>query len=514
MKKILLSLFSLLTLGLNAQIHFQENFETGLPGTWATYIGTNGLGTVENWDVITPGLLSDSSMFVNYEAGAGGTTEDWLVTPLITLGSGVNILSFYQAQDFAPDWGTIYEIKVSTTSQTSHASFTTVESYGESTFSNGSWSLKNVDLSAYSGQSIYIAFVMSQDDGDSWYLDSIKVETPSCITPSNLTATSITSSGGTLEWSGSDTSYQIAYYPTSVASNPTYLMATDSSYVLTGLNSNALVTYFVREICGTGDTSLWSSAYSFTTNCTSPTLPYSQNFDTDTFALLPCNWVFENINTDNRQWAWRTVSGALSGTKVLGINYNPSSAMNDWAISPEFNLTGGNTYEVSFSYNTSTSYPENFEITYGMGQNSAAQTNTIQTFTNIATGSTWVDTTLTFTPSGTGNYAIGIHGTSIANQDFIWIDDFSIQLSPTTNVKENEVLSFNIYPNPNNGEFTISGLEANSSILITDVNGRIIENVSNTNTLANINLSNVNKGVYFITVESNNIKTTKRVIVK
>lgn len=515
MKKILLSLLSLMTLSLTAQIHFQEGFESGLPGTWASYIGTNGLGTVENWKVDNPGLLSDSAMVVEYE-NAGGVTEDWLVTPQITLGASNNRLRFYLGQALQIDYGSSFAVKVSTTSQTNHASFTNVASWTEADINYNTWSLQVLDLSAYNGQNIYIAFVMTQDDGDIWFMDSVVVETPTCLTPTNLNASSITSSSATLEWSGTGTSYQIAYYPNAVALNPTYVIATDSTHNLTGLSSNAYVTYFVREICAPGDTSLWSDGYSFTTLCTpNVTLPYSQNFDTDTLALLPCGWVHENNNSDNQRWVLATSSNAKSARRVLYITYNDSIDMDDWVFSPEFNLIGGATYDISFSYRTGTSFTfEDFLMTYGNGQNSGAQNDTIDEFYFINTFGSWIDTTLSITPNSTGNFAIGFHGISFSDQNFIMFDDFSIQLSPTTNVKENEVLSFNIYPNPNNGEFTISGLKANSSILITDVNGRIIENVSNINTLANINLSNVNKGVYFITVESNNIKTTKRVIVK
>ena len=39
----------------------------------------------------------------------------------------------------------------------------------------GATAMKTVSLSAYSGQQIYIAFVMVQNDGDNWFLDTVGV---------------------------------------------------------------------------------------------------------------------------------------------------------------------------------------------------------------------------------------------------------------------------------------------------------------------------------------------------
>ena len=40
--------------------------------------------------------------------------------------------------------------------------------------SNTAWTQNTVDLSAYLGQQIYVAFVMTQNNGDDWYLDDIQ----------------------------------------------------------------------------------------------------------------------------------------------------------------------------------------------------------------------------------------------------------------------------------------------------------------------------------------------------
>ncbi len=158
-----------------------EGFEgtTFPPAGWTTFVGTNGLGTGFNWTRATSSPYEGAGYaFVRYENVTGGIAEDWMVTPAIDLSDYENAeLTFYTRQDFNPNWGGNYYVKVSTTSQTAPAGFADVASWTELTLNTtyNVYEQKNVDLSAYDGQIIYIAFVMTNDDGDSWYVDNVVV---------------------------------------------------------------------------------------------------------------------------------------------------------------------------------------------------------------------------------------------------------------------------------------------------------------------------------------------------
>ena len=86
-----------------------------------------------------------------------------------------------------------------------------------------------------------------------------------------------------------------------------------------------------------------------------------------------------------------------------------------------------------------------------------------------------------------------------------------------TNITEKDKINFDIIPNPNNGVFniifekTMNGL---SKINIYDIGGKIIYNKDITSNDNKINLSNIEKGIYLITVENNLHKTVKRIIVQ
>ncbi len=196
---------------------FSEDFEdvTFPPTCWTTFIGTNGLGTGENWQRATSATYNSSAgaAYVRWE-DVGQLVEDWLVTPAIVLPDveGTIELKYQESQANAADYSTQFYIKIATSNPSSPDSYTTVLNYDEGSFSD-SYSERTVDLTAYEGQTVYVAFVMIQDDGDSWYIDDISITevAPPLSAPVATTATNITTSGFTATWNAVDdaTSYRL-----------------------------------------------------------------------------------------------------------------------------------------------------------------------------------------------------------------------------------------------------------------------------------------------------------------
>ena len=153
-----------------------EGFESGVPpACWSSFRGTNGEGTGFDWTTNGFSNSGASAAFVRYE-NVATAAEDWLVTPALDMSTATNPeLSFYASQDFAGAFGSVYTVRVSTTN-TDHASFTTVETYTEADFSVDLYDQYIVDLSAYASEAtVYVAFVMDNDDGDNWYLDDVLI---------------------------------------------------------------------------------------------------------------------------------------------------------------------------------------------------------------------------------------------------------------------------------------------------------------------------------------------------
>lgn len=87
-------------------------------------------------------------------------------------------------------------------------------------------------------------------------------------------------------------------------------------------------------------------------------------------------------------------------------------------------------------------------------------------------------------------------------------------------VNENSLQDFSLYPNPNNGEFTVKFTSTSSEdikINIHDIRGRQVYEKSFSNTGyfdQNINLDKIQAGVYLISITDGAKKTVKRIIVK
>lgn len=159
-----------------------EDFEGEIfpPENWAVFAGENGLGTDYEWKQLTLG--NKNVAFIEFETLDNDSlrSEDWLVTPKVTITDDNKILSFNDAGQLALEntLGSEYTIRVSTTSQTEHSSFTIIDTKMEGEIAHLSNLLANkrkVDLSDYIGQEIYIAFVLEQNDSDNWFLDNVEL---------------------------------------------------------------------------------------------------------------------------------------------------------------------------------------------------------------------------------------------------------------------------------------------------------------------------------------------------
>ena len=189
MKKItLLVLTILLSITANAQL--SEDFESGTfpPAGWTSFIGANGLGTVESWE--SQAFDTTTAICIWEVLGDGERSEDWLVSPQFTVLATAPLLYFDSVDSGTTEYGSIYTVRVSTASQTTHADFTIVDTQTEADITHSqttmAGSTRGVDLSAYVGQSIYVAFVLEQNDGDSFRLDNVlmssDIEVPAPVT--------------------------------------------------------------------------------------------------------------------------------------------------------------------------------------------------------------------------------------------------------------------------------------------------------------------------------------------
>lgn len=85
----------------------------------------------------------------------------------------------------------------------------------------------------------------------------------------------------------------------------------------------------------------------------------------------------------------------------------------------------------------------------------------------------------------------------------------------TASVKDNAIASFTVYPNPANDVINVSNaVNAIEKVVITDMNGRVVKSVVLGVNEAQINISDLSKGVYFLQATSNGASVTEKIVKK
>jgi hypothetical protein len=333
-----------------------------------------------------------------------------------------------------------------------------------------------------------------------------------CASPNGVSTSLITETGANVSWTGAGAIYSIQYGTSgfSLGNGVTY-NSISSPYTLTSLNSGTNYSYYIKKSCTAPNESIWAGPYNFTTVFSAAIPPYSYGFETSQ------DWSLLNAGTGNN-WGIYTqaapIPAAAEGTVYAGYNYHATNAANAWLFSRRLYLTAGTSYSIKFKYKTAdgaTAYPENFKVTIGNDKTVAAQTNTLQTYSGI-TLQTWTQADLSFTPSTTGDYYLGFNCFSTANQYRLAIDD--VQITGGTLSSSNfEKADFKLFPNPVNSILNI-GSEFNiEKAQILDTNGRVIKEYTSVGkSITEINVSELNSGIYFINIHTEKGKSVKKFV--
>ena len=182
------------------------------------------------------------------------------------------------------------------------------------------------DLASYAGQTDlrvrFRALTNGCCSGDI-AIDDIRISDPvNCVKPANLSSANITGSGAKLIWdSGSgatNANYEVSYGVniSSPSAGISSLVSGDST-VLTGLTDATVYCYFVREICGPGDSSAWTGPHCFQTLCLLQTLPYSENFNLNEGCMSLLNVGFTAVGWEPQPAGGANQFGDLDGTGYM-----------------------------------------------------------------------------------------------------------------------------------------------------------------------------------------------------
>ncbi|RTY95843.1 gliding motility-associated C-terminal domain-containing protein [Flavobacterium sp. GT3R68] len=315
MKKItLLILMLLLSFAGFSQV-ISEGFEGATfppttPGNWAVF--QNGFGS-NVWTINTtaPHTGTKAAQINNRQnIGQGNTSKDFLATPLVTIPANGQ-LRFWTRTSVIDNQGTKFQIRIASgalpSNQTDETAYTAlVQEWDEDQLSAtyNVYEEKIVNLAAFAGQSVYIAFVSENTQigtglsGDIWLVDDVLL-VQQCLNPTGQTAGSFTTSSASLSWGNPSgaASWEIEVIPAAATPTGSGLVVNTNPYTVTALTASPFTplqpgtsySYYVRALCGVVS-SQWVGPYTFSTatlgyTCSAPivipgTLPYITNSNT------------------------------------------------------------------------------------------------------------------------------------------------------------------------------------------------------------------------------------------
>lgn len=298
----------------------------------------------ECWSKEDNGTYAWSRSTANIHSGSasaysGFYGDIYLNMPALSLPANPAQLTFWSYNSYPSDYN-----KNSVIISTDGINYTEIWS---PTSVSQTWEKTTISLSAYTNQTVYIAFKYEGDNAHGWYVDDVTVEAPSCSAPdlsiAGLTATITPGNFGT------PVSYDLMIGEQTATVTETTV---DLSTVFT-LDGNTTYQVSVRANCGDEDYSDWSAAVSFTTPCMPiSSLPWNENFEGFDASTVPNCW-------DNSASTSSTLSNyperiwgvySYSGNKMMRMyNYYVQSGT-ALINSPVITLPNTGVYVLKFDY--------------------------------------------------------------------------------------------------------------------------------------------------------------------
>jgi hypothetical protein len=250
MKKFLLTFSSLLLLiSGHTQLLMSENFDasTSLPTGWKqynvdgltpsttlTYAGVSGFMGTNGWVIKSKAVGGTDNQAVSTSwYTPSGTSNDWLVTPQITLPASGTYYVEFDANGVDPNYLDGFKVYVSTTGSTV-ADFTSPAILTVPAAANG-FSTYMASLASYAGQNVYVAIQNNSTDKFLLFVDNFKVRLAQSndakLLSTSLNRYSLVSTNNTL-------GLKVKNYGTNPITSLTvnWNDGTDHSQLITGLN--------------------------------------------------------------------------------------------------------------------------------------------------------------------------------------------------------------------------------------------------------------------------------------
>ena len=344
-------------------------------------------------------------------------------------------------------------------------------------------------------------------DGQTIVLPDVLLSPASAVVPTNLIASSITTTTATIGWdSTSALTYDIQYRQTGSSTWITTSSATNS-LDLTGLTANTTYEFQVRGVC------LTPSSYSSLANFTTLAVTCCTSNGNSTADEYIGNVTLETINNTS---GVGTTSTGYSDFTALSTDLDRSAAAPSISVTKVWPASGTGPYNESISVWIDFNHDGDFfdtgeDVLISLVDQETPVIGNITIPLTATLGSTRMRVSLKYNAVPT----------SCESFSFGEVEDYTVNIIDSTLGIEDEILSeFVVYPNPvKNGELKLQIPReiTDFNVTISNVLGqKVYENKvnSNYNNLHTVNTSSIKSGLYFVTVSTNLGKATKKIIIE
>ncbi len=395
-----------------------------LPPCW-TY--ENVAGTIGPTSSSTTGTYYGPHNGTNYIYTSYNNTT-WVFTPPMSLDSASYDFSFYM-ENKSPTSPVDFLMDVAYGATNNSAGMTNVLSTGV-VCSNSSYIKFTYSFTPGAAGTYYFGVKTTSVTSAPWYisLDDFRLEpTPHCPVPLTLTITGITITSAQVGWTGA-TTVDIDYGGAGHTAGTGTIVSgvTLNPTTISTLSGNTSYDVYIRQNCGSLF-SEWVGPYTFTTLCTSVSLPFSENFSTQTVGVMPSCWSTTGVGLTN----WTTVATNTAGgiaSPELMLNWSPPFTGASRIASPVINTTGKTALQLSFRHFVDW-FSNTFDLSIVTTSNNGLTWNTVwTTIANADVGPETKTITINNTDVGSANFKFAFEFTGYSyDLNYWYLDDICIQ---------------------------------------------------------------------------------------
>ncbi|TJY36076.1 T9SS-dependent choice-of-anchor J family protein [Pontimicrobium aquaticum] len=524
MKKITLLVLLMWTSLFYGQEYLNEGFETSVPPSgWTDEAGSGDVGGypwqqqdeyTNSGKTFTP-LVGTYSAFYNElfnlthaeDAGSPDAKDKWLISPSMDFTSASNPeIRFYETTrsgDFLTS--NQFHVYYSTTHDGINFNEAQWVDLGNTpnSWATGPddfvWKQRVEDLSAANGNSsVYIAFRYRGTIDIEWYIDEVLVrETPTCVEPSYGSISNIMSTSADFSWikgpEGTETQWDVELVNLTTGEthdvDGTITSTSSNPYSFTSLTSGNTYAAYVRADCGGGDKSIWTGPFTFITQGT--------NDDCSGAEVIVQEVLGDPVNI---------VNGSISGASDSGIAENCFAGdPNDdvWysfvARTESVNITVFTPFDgvVELFSTTDDTCGTLSALSIACADDVFGNDTEVLTRTGLTIGDTYFVRVYQYqtAPPTDGSFTIRI-----------WSDQ-SLSVED-----DNDLAEFKFYPNPVQDKLNLRAQDNIQKISVYNMLGQEVLRQAPNNNKAEVNMSALQTGSYFVKVTIDGVTETKQII--